>query len=271
MNVHRSPLLRAGAAAAVTAAAAGAAIALAPAAGAAVSLVPAGSPYTVAYTDGDGVALRWAAAATARLSPAVVWRDGTPVTIVCQDWSPDTVGPRANHVFDRVGYPARSAPTWIPDAYVSGTAAANRFTPGIPRCGTSVAAPVPTRSVADRAIAWMSAQTGSTRFDRYCLAAVHQAYLSAGRDITAGLPFAAAHGSAATYWSVARDRHPGDHNAPRGALVFFAASRPGGDGHVAIALGDGRMITTWDGRTAGIHVMPIAAYDQRLYLGWAPA
>lgn len=229
----------------------------------------AAGPYSVAYTGGDGVALRHAPRANARLSPMVTWRDGTPIHIVCQTWSPDGVGPRSNHVFDQVAYGGRSAPTYVPDAYVAGTAAANQFTPGIPRCGAAAPAPAPAPSTADRAIGWMTARTGSTAYDGLCLAAVYQAYRAAGRDITAGLPWAPSHDTAYSFWTVARDRHPGDRNAPRGALVFFR-SAAGAPGHVAISLGGGHMISTFDGRTRGIHVMPISAYDPSRYLGWAP-
>lgn len=60
-----------------------------------------------------------------------------------------------------------------------------------------------------------------------------------------------------------------DRNAPRGALAFFRffRSAAGAPGHVAISFGDGRMISTDDGRTRGVHVMPIAAYDPARYLG----
>ncbi|MGD9529243.1 NlpC/P60 family protein [Pseudonocardia sp.] len=244
---------------AIAAATAGTMIAMAPAADA--------GAYSVAYTGGDGVALRSAPTANARLSPMVVWRDGTPITIICQTWSPDGVGPRANHIFNRVVYPARSEPTWIPDAYVSGSAAANVFTTGIARCDASAPAPVAPTPAADTAIAWMNVRMGSHQFDGYCLAAVYQAYLAAGRDITAGLPTGPARDSAYSYWTIARNRHPGDRNPPRGALVFFR-SAAGAPGHVAISLGGGQMITTWDGRTAGIHTMPISGYDPARYLGW---
>ncbi|MGH3688481.1 MAG: hypothetical protein ACRDRU_29200 [Pseudonocardiaceae bacterium] len=64
-------------------------------------------------------------------------------------------------MFDQVAFPARTAPTYIPDAYVAGTAAANQYTPGISRCGTAPAA-VPVLSVAaEKAIGWMRARTGA--------------------------------------------------------------------------------------------------------------
>lgn len=256
-----STLGRTAAALALLAAAGGVITSIAPAAHAA-------PVFRVAYTDGDGVALRYAPTAKGRLSPRVVWADGTQVTIICQTWSGDVVGPRANHVFDQVAYPARSASTWIPDAYVAGTAAANNFTPGIARCGGTAPAPTPpSNAAAEKAIGWISARIGSTAYDGYCLAAVYQAYLSAGRNITAGLPYAQSHDTAYSYWTVAANRHPGDRNPPRGALVFFR-SAAGAPGHVAISLGGGQMISTYDGRTLAIHTMAISSYDPSRYLGW---
>lgn len=224
--------------------------------------------YAVAYTNGDGVALRSTPTASDFIRPIVTWRDGTAVTIICQAWSSDAVGPRANHIFDRVAYPARGGQTWIPDAYVSGTAAANQYTTGIARCaGTSPAPTGPSSSAADKAIGWMTARKGSTAYDGQCLAAVYQAYLAAGRNITAGLPSGPSHDSAYTYWTVAKNKHPGDHNVPRGALVFFR-SASGAPGHVAIGLGNGQMISTYDGRTHAIHTMAISSYDPSRFLGW---
>lgn len=138
---------------------------------------------------------------------------------------------------------------------------------GVGRCG-SAPTPTPAPSRADQAIGWMSARMGSTAYDGLCLSAVYHAYLAAGVNVTAGLPYAQSHDTAYSFWSVARNRHPGDHNPPRGALVFFR-SYAGAPGHVAISLGSGQMISTYDGRTHGIHTMAVSAYDQRLYLGWA--
>lgn len=223
--------------------------------------------FAIAYTGGDGVALRSAPVAASKVSPMQIWRDGTPVTIICQTWSADPMGPRQNHIFDKISNPARSGETWVPDAYVSGTAAANQYTTGVARCGATTPPVAAPSSTADKAIGWMNARTGSTQYDRQCLAAVYQAYLSAGRNVTAGLPYGPAHDTAYSFWTVAGNRHPGDRNAPRGALVFFrsAASAPG---HVAISLGGGQMISTYDGRTYGIHTMAISSYDPSRYLGW---
>lgn len=228
----------------------------------------AATGYSIGGTGGDGVALRSAPAANARITPLIVLRDGTPISIVCQAWSGDAVGPRANHVFNRISYPGR-AEAWVPDAYVAGTAPANQFTPGLPRCGSAPAGNPTASPAAERAISWMRARLGSRALDGQCLAAVYQAYLAGGRDITAGLPWAASHGSAYSYWTVARNKHVGDRNAPRGALVFFRSGGGAAPGHVAISLGGGQMITTYDGRTPGIHIMPVSGYDPSRYLGWA--
>jgi cell wall-associated NlpC family hydrolase len=141
-----------------------------------------------------------------------------------------------------------------------------RATYGIPKCGATPTPP-PATSAAERAIGWMNARLGSTQYDSYCLAAVYQAYLAAGINITAGLASGPSHGSAYTYWTVARNRHLGDRNVPRGGLVFFR-SAAGAPGHVAISLGGGRMISTYDGRTHAIHTMAISSYDPSRFLGW---
>jgi cell wall-associated NlpC family hydrolase len=117
----------------------------------------------------------------------------------------------------------------------------------------------------------MNARMGSTAYDEYCLAAVYQAYLSAGVNITNGLPYGPSHDSAYSYWTVAQNRHPGDRSPVRGALVFFQ-SPAGAPGHVGISLGDGNVISTWDGWDGGphgIHVFSLSSYPSSLYLGWA--
>lgn len=66
-------------------------------------------------------------------------------------------------------------------------------------------------------------------------------------------------------------RHPGDWNAPAGALMYWGGGRTGA-GHVAISLGNGRIIST-DATGPGV----VAQIDARVptdkwghqYLGWA--
>ena len=101
---------------------------------------------TVAYTGRDGVALRNAPTATAKIQPLIVWMDGHDAPIICQDWSSDgsAVGPNSSRVFDKVSFSGYGGDTWVPDAYVNGTApVANQFASNIPRCGSSSPAPAP--------------------------------------------------------------------------------------------------------------------------------
>ena len=62
-------------------------------------------------------------------------------------------------------------------------------------------------------------------------------------------------------------RHPGDYAAPRGAIVLWDGTIGGGSGHIAISLGDGRMVTTTSGAVA---VRSIRGFAPRAYLGWMP-
>jgi NlpC/P60 family len=194
---------------------------------------------------------------------------GTSVAVSCYQHG-TTVPGSANTMWVQatwVGGPGHGS-GWIDEHFINDGAAINQAAAGVPACGSVRTPPPPVTSTADRAIGWMSARMGSTSYDGLCLAAVYQAYLSTGVNVTSGLPYAASHGTAYSYWTVARNRHPGDHNPPRGALVFFHSYSGGAPGHVAISLGNGQMISTYDGRTHGIHVMAISSYDPRLFLGW---
>jgi hypothetical protein len=65
-------------------------------------------------------------------------------------------------------------------------------------------------------------------------------------------------------------RHNRDRNPPRGALVFWD-SLHGGDGHAALSLGGGWVISTKFGGNSAVHVFRIADWSSH-YLGWiAPA
>jgi hypothetical protein len=76
--------------------------------------------------------------------------------------------------------------------------------------------------------------------------------------------------TAANHWNSipAQDKHPGDTNAPAGALVFWG----GGAGHVAIADGSGGVFST-DYPTSGevSHVAQSTITKQwgKPYLGWS--
>lgn len=76
--------------------------------------------------------------------------------------------------------------------------------------------------------------------------------------------------SASVHWAnlPAQDKHPGDSNAPAGALMFWG----GGYGHVAISDGQGGIYST-DIPTAGTVGHVPASYVSRVwgkpYLGWS--
>ena len=138
---------------------------------------------------------------------------------------------------------------WINEHFINDGAPINQAAPGVPPCNAPAPpppAPTPTPaptqppapsapaplSSAQKAINWAQSKLGQTAWDGLCLNFVYQAYLSgAGVNITGGLPYAAAHNTAYTYWTVAPNHHT-------------------------------------DGRTPGIHTFNIRSYQQNLYLGW---
>ena len=69
-------------------------------------------------------------------------------------------------------------------------------------------------------------------------------------------------------------QHPGDANPPAGALVFWGPADIGGydnpDGHVALSLGGGEVISTAERNFTGVHTFTIAARNAAgyPYLGW---
>ena len=56
-------------------------------------------------------------------------------------------------------------------------------------------------------------------------------------------------------------------HAPRGAVVLWNSSIGGGAGHIAISLGDGRIVTTTSGAVA---IRTIRGFAPSAYLGWMP-
>lgn len=111
-------------------------------------------------------------------------------------------------------------------------------------------------SRADQAINWFQARFGDTSFHMKCETAVENAYGTAGR-----------HTSALQNWRTAVSQgraHPGDLNAPRGALVFWDITEPWG--HVGISRGDGTFVAT-DVSGSAIGAAQLPHYSH--YLGWA--
>jgi cell wall-associated NlpC family hydrolase len=105
----------------------------------------------------------------------------------------------------------------------------------------------------EAAIGWFDLRLGSGAFEDQCEAAVEAAFGTTGR-----------YPSAYVAWLAQRDRHFDWWDAPRGALVFYKPDIFGADGHVAISLGDGYVIST--SVNGGIGVAPIDAFQNPL--GW---
>jgi hypothetical protein len=76
--------------------------------------------------------------------------------------------------------------------------------------------------------------------------------------------------TAAANWTAtpANLKHPGDMQAPAGALMYWG----GGDGHVALSLGNGSIISTDIGGNGTVTTAPATAITSKWgkpYLGWA--
>jgi hypothetical protein len=107
-------------------------------------------------------------------------------------------------------------------------------------------------SKSEAAISWFYNRLGSTAYEGRCELAVENAFGTSGRYATAR-----------ANWNAREKRYPYTA-APRGALVFYNTSA---SGHVAISLGNGRVISTSAGGRIGI---VYNSYFQNP-LGWAYA
>lgn len=77
--------------------------------------------------------------------------------------------------------------------------------------------------------------------------------------------------NAALFWSRALGVRAGDLNPPAGALAFWDTGQP--EGHVALSLGGGLVISNDIGGRGTLTVVPLAELTRRWsaqYLGWAP-
>ena len=101
---------------------------------------------------------------------------------------------------------------------------------------------------AEAAVAWALSQVGAWRDAGYCLRFVARHAYQRPWD---GGSIPEAH----VAWDNTPTalRHPGSYDAPRGAVVLWDASIGGGAGHIAISLGDGRMVTTTTGAVSRPH------------------
>lgn len=134
--------------------------------------------------------------------------------------------------------------------------------------------PPPVSSREQRAVAWAVAEVNSpdpTRSDEYgrpwsgyCEGFVEAAYGNhAGRYAR---PYPSALADYQAQRAAGRIHTSGE--PPAGALVFYNLSKWG---HVALSLGDGRIVTTWgyDGQRYAVRIVPRTTFGG--YLGWSYA
>lgn len=110
---------------------------------------------------------------------------------------------------------------------------------------------------AQQAVEWALGQVGMYRDAGYCLRFVDLAY---GRSS----------GPASAYlvWTRSPSAlHRTSGMPPRGAIVVWSSAIGGGHGHIAISLGDGRMVSTTSG---AVSIMPIRGFSDSAYYGWMP-
>ncbi|MFC5064700.1 hypothetical protein [Actinomycetospora atypica] len=93
---------------------------------------------------------------------------------------------------------------------------------------------------------------GSTTYENWCERAVENAFGTQGH-----------YASAIQDWE-SQDQHTDWRHAPRGAMVFYDTSS---DGHVALSLGDGRVVSSSAHHRVGI--VPVDFFQRPL--GWAYA
>ncbi len=106
----------------------------------------------------------------------------------------------------------------------------------------------------ERAIQWFYDRRGWTSYEGYCELAVENAFGTSG-----------VYGSALANWydRVSKGQaHKNNLNAPRGTLVFYNTSS---NGHVAISLGNGQVVSTAIGGRIGVASISY----QPNPLGWA--
>ena len=217
--------------------------------------------YTVAYTGGDGVAVRSQPTAASKI-PGTVLRDGTGLTVICQQFTSDgsAVGPRANRVMNKIALaPLPGGTGWVPDAYVSGTAASNTFTPSIARCPAGA----PTDAAAEKAIAYASKYLGTGSYNGWCLQFMYDSYLAGGKNIGSSY-------SADSYARANQARLRTDGIPPRGALVFWYRDSYNPYGHVVLSTGSGMAITSAERSWSIVRTMKIAdrTAAPKPYAGW---
>lgn len=114
-----------------------------------------------------------------------------------------------------------------------------------------------------QATQWAINRLGQTAYVNLCLKFVHDAWLSVGKNIGTA-------STAAAYWR-AHGGHQSGTRPPRGALVFWDGRAGYPEGHVAISLGGGYAVSTYERSTTTVHILSIADRNRThgaSYLGW---
>jgi hypothetical protein len=110
---------------------------------------------------------------------------------------------------------------------------------------------------AELAVRWALSQVGAVRDSGFCLRFVDLAF---GR--ASGPP------SAHLVWTQSPpELHHTEGTPPRGAVVVWSSAIGGGHGHIAVSLGDGRMVST---TSSAVAILPIRGFADDAYLGWMP-
>jgi cell wall-associated NlpC family hydrolase len=178
---------------------------------------------------------------------------GTAVNVTCYHRSDYYVVVAAHH--NQQGY--------VPQSDVSGAPS------GLSDCNTAAHPSI-------WAGAWAIGYLGTNTDVGLCLTFVIDAWRSTGTTIGSD-----ASQTAASWWSSSYDIWPKHTQTsdpsryltpPRGALVFWGATSTSPAGHVAIAMGNGWLVSTEEGSTPGqaVHLVTIAHRNTTgaPYLGW---
>jgi hypothetical protein len=86
----------------------------------------------------------------------------------------------------------------------------------------------------------------------------------------AGVP--SLYSDAATAWTEADARHPGDQTPPAGAVVYWTGGSQG-YGHIAISLGHGLVRSTDVPAAGSVGTVPVDYFEEHwdlTYAGWSP-
>jgi hypothetical protein len=143
---------------------------------------------------------------------------------------------------------------------------------GIPKCGTP---PPPSGGVTpaeQAAVNWAKARVGQNAYYNLCLAFVFDAYSAAGVNLRSWVTVPI---GSDTYpvdiWGHFAHGHTGTGASPPvGALVFWASPTGRRDySHVALSIGNGQTVSTYDSLGSVIHIESIATHNSYANeLGW---